>query len=257
MRVYRDGRLLDACALASIALRAHGHFTSMQVRGGGVRGLSLHLDRLVDAERAMAGRSLDVRVVRDALRAALVADGRDDCSARVAILDGAGATAGAVHVAIGPPAEWPASPARLRGVVHQRRRPSHKHTGTLDLLEQRAAAMAAGFDDALFVGDDGLVREGSTWNLGLLRDGTLTWPLAPALRGTGERLLQAAWSSAGRHQVQRPVARADLGGFDGAFLVNARGVRAVAAIDGIRFDPAACGAAGIPQLVAAQPFERP
>lgn len=256
MRVYRDGRLLDARARAAIALRAHGHFTSMQVRGGGVRGLALHLERLVDAERVLSARSLDPAHVRDALRSAMAADGRPDCSARVAVLDGTGNGNGAIHVAIAPAAEWPASPMRLRGVVHERRLPTLKHTGTRDLLAQRASAVAAGFDDALFAGGDGLVREGSTWNLGLLRGATVTWPRAPALRGTGERLLQAALDAAGRAQAQCPVALADLAAFDGAFVVNARGVRAVAAIDGIAFDPAAVDAAGIAPLLARVPFER-
>src|SRR6266540_2864338 len=42
-----DGRPVDPAELATLALYNYGHFTSMRVDAGRVRGLTLHLDRLV------------------------------------------------------------------------------------------------------------------------------------------------------------------------------------------------------------------
>ena len=69
-------------------------------------------------------------------------------------------------------------------VRYQRELPALKHVGTFGLFQQRREAMAAGFDDALFLNEEGLVSEGSTWNLALHDGRQLVWPQAAALRGT-------------------------------------------------------------------------
>ncbi|KAG1528607.1 hypothetical protein G6F50_018228 [Rhizopus delemar] len=43
--------------------------------------------------------------------------------------------------------------------------------------------MAEGFDDALLVGSDDCISEGTTWNLAVHDGPQLLWPRAPALRG--------------------------------------------------------------------------
>jgi hypothetical protein len=43
----------------SAALQNYGHFTSMQIRDGGVRGLALHLQRLQQSTRLLFGHELD------------------------------------------------------------------------------------------------------------------------------------------------------------------------------------------------------
>jgi branched-subunit amino acid aminotransferase/4-amino-4-deoxychorismate lyase len=66
-----DGVPVDPEQLKALALYNYGHFTSMRVQDGGVRGLSLHLRRLVDDCRALFDAELDpgrVRLVRHALR---------------------------------------------------------------------------------------------------------------------------------------------------------------------------------------------
>lgn len=57
-----DGRPVDPARLAALALYNYGHFTSMRVDEGRVRGLSLHLQRLVrdcsalyDADLTLSG----------------------------------------------------------------------------------------------------------------------------------------------------------------------------------------------------------
>lgn len=68
--------------LRTIALVNYGHFTSMQVRHGCVRGFDLHLSRLERATQELFGRSLDIARVRFWMRRA-VGDGADPLSLRV------------------------------------------------------------------------------------------------------------------------------------------------------------------------------
>ncbi|MFE4583320.1 aminotransferase class IV, partial [Streptomyces chartreusis] len=93
-------------------------------------------------------------------------------------------------------------------------------------------AQLAGFDDALFIGRDGLVSEGSTWNVGFVdRNGTLVWPQAPVLPGVTMALL--------RQRAEHRVATVTLEqakGMAAAFATNTGiGVRTVSAIDDTEF----------------------
>ncbi len=114
----------------------------------------------------------------------------------------------------------------------RRHRPELKHVGTFALFDLRRHAVAAGWDDAVFVDDDGTLIEGSTWNLGLWDGQRVTWPAGPALRGTEERLIQQGLAALGVAQQVRPVGLAELAGFTAAFACNARGVLAISQIDG-------------------------
>jgi len=63
--------------LAPPALGGYAHFTAIQVRGGGVRGLDLHLDRLRSASLDLFGRAMPDARVRACLRAAIDAGPAD------------------------------------------------------------------------------------------------------------------------------------------------------------------------------------
>lgn len=54
-----DGRSVTADELARLALYNYGHFTTMRVDAGRVRGLSLHLRRLVNGRRTVFDAELD------------------------------------------------------------------------------------------------------------------------------------------------------------------------------------------------------
>src|ERR1700679_3527084 len=69
-----NGGLATADGLSYPAIVNYGHFTSMQVRGGAVRGLGLHLSRLDLATRELFGTALDGELVRAYIRHALRAD---------------------------------------------------------------------------------------------------------------------------------------------------------------------------------------
>jgi len=234
MSVYCNGHRATAEALAG-ALVNYGHFTSMQVRGAAVQGLDLHLRRLRQGTEALFGTVLDGSQVQAWIAQALQAEGRVDASVRVTVFSQAfdfrqplQAVPVDVLVAVTPPASAPASPRRVCSVRYQRELPHLKHVGTFALFQHRRQALQAGFDDALFVDAQGLISEGTTWNVAFARNGEVVWPQAPALRGTHERLLQAGWGGA---PTLEAVSLEQLGGFDAAIGLNASGVWPIASID--------------------------
>ncbi|WP_049456165.1 aminotransferase class IV family protein [Stenotrophomonas maltophilia] len=217
------------------ALVNYGHFTSLQVRGGAVQGLDLHLARLSQATRELFGSELDTAQVQAWMAQALQHAARADASLRVTVysrhFDFRSPLATVpvdVLVAVSAPVALSA-PKRVRSVAWQREMPQIKHVGTFGLFAERRAAMAEGFDDVLFVTADGDVSEGSTWNLAMHDGERLLWPQAPALRGTAEALLLRYWPDV---QATRPVRLADLANVKAAFACNASGLWALAAIDG-------------------------
>ncbi|WP_279363035.1 aminotransferase class IV [Xanthomonas sacchari] len=245
-QVFHHGQSVDAELLAAAALVNYGHFSTMQVRDGAVRGFDLHLQRLQQANAALFGSVLPHERVRAELRAALAAFGTGDASLRVTVFSPAFTLRRAdancaveLLVSLAPPAQAEAAPLRLRSGVFARETPHIKHVGTFGAFHQRRLALQAGSDDALFVDAQGQVAEGPTWNLGLWDGACLHWPQAPALRGTQERLLQAGLAALGMAQQVRPLSLHELGPDVAAFTCNARGQQAVAAVDGRTLRPAA------------------
>ncbi|MFE4666988.1 aminotransferase class IV [Streptomyces sp. NPDC056716] len=86
----------------------------------------------------------------------------------------------------------PRPPLRAKSITCGRHSPEVKHTGLFGALLARATAQHLGFDDALFVGPDGFVAEGRTWNLALIdQQGTVVRPQASVLPGVAMALLPA------------------------------------------------------------------
>jgi len=240
--LFCNGEPVAGSVLAAPALVNYGHFTSLRCVEGGVRGLDLHLARLEAGTRALFGTGLDPARVRDGLRQAYAAAGHGDAWLRVSVFardfDFSAPlrpVAPDLLVSAARATDWAGAPLRLQPVRYLRHRPELKHAGTFALFDLRRQAMAAGWDDALFIGEADQLVEGTTWNLGLWNDEGVTWPAGPALRGTQERLLQQGLAKLGARQQVRPVGQAELAGFTGAFACNARGIRAVGAIGGHGF----------------------
>lgn len=237
-----DALPVTAARLAQRARLNHGHYTTMQVRGGAVRGLDLHLRRLDGASRALYDTALDAQRVRDAIRHAL----RDDADATVrvdvfprdwtlramplpAALD--------VMVTVSPPLAPITTPLRLRCVEHERFLPHIKHVGTFPLFELRRQARSAGFDDALFLDRHDHLAEGTTWNIGVWDGTRVLWPEAPQLAGTAMQLLRLGLARAGIGSDTVRLPRAALREMRGAFACNATTVaRPVRLIDNIEYD---------------------
>jgi hypothetical protein len=83
----------------------------------------------------------------------------------------------------------------------------------------------------------------------------VVWPQAAALRGTGERLLQAGLDMLGIGQSARPVALAEIGRFEAAFAINSRGVQAISAIDDLAFAGDGEGLRLLQDALARQPWQ--
>ncbi|GAA1077764.1 aminotransferase class IV [Kitasatospora arboriphila] len=226
-----DGRPATAAQLQALALTNYGHFTTMLVEDGLVRGLGLHLARLERDCRELFGADLDLERVRAYARRAAPTAGA--ATVRVTVFDPeldlgriGGAASPRVLVTTRPagPAELP--PLRVRTVRYERDAPHVKGVGLFGALRERRAAQAAGYDDALFTDASGAVSEGGTWNIGFVRGGEVLWPTADQLRGTTMELLQAA-------HPWRALRITGAAGFEAAFATNAAvGVRPVAAVDG-------------------------
>jgi len=232
--VWCNGEPADAAAL-SAALVNYGHFTSLQVRNRAVQGLDLHLHRLVQATGTLFGTPLDAQQVRRWMAHAVEHGERADASMRVTVFsrafdfrDPLAAVAVDVLASVGAPVQLGTARA-VRSIGYQRELPALKHVGTFGLFQQRRDAMAGGFDDALFLTADGLVSEGTTWNVAFLDREQLVWPQAPALRGTAEALLQAHWQGP---QVRRAYHAAELPTATAAFACNASGIWPLSGVDG-------------------------
>ncbi|RKT11454.1 branched-subunit amino acid aminotransferase/4-amino-4-deoxychorismate lyase [Streptomyces sp. 1114.5] len=237
-----DGAPADPARLAALGLLNYGHFTTLRAEAGRVRGLTLHLDRLVRDCRTLFAAELDRAAVRERIRAVLPADGAP-VTVRVTVYDPAlglerpaAPAAPALLVTTRPAAAAEPAPLRVRSVAYRRELPQVKHVGLFGLVHHRRQAQLAGWDDVLLVDEDGRVTEGATWNVGFLDEDGLVWPQGPSLPGVTEALLSGAYQGP---QSREPLPVAELGRFTAAFAVNAGiGLRPLAAVDGTALDPA-------------------
>ncbi|MQA26033.1 MAG: aminotransferase [Micromonosporaceae bacterium] len=219
----------------SLALTNYGHFTSMLVDDSGVRGLSLHMQRLANDCRHLFDAELDPDQVRHYVRLAL--DGKSQpIVARVTVYDPAldlssiGADA-QPHVLITTRSALQGTPPplRLQAVSYRREIPAVKHIGLFGTLKRRRAAHREGFDDVLFLNPDGTISEIATSNIGFVRDGRIVWPRAEWLPGVTMTLINQALDEP---VAIEPLTLADLAGMDAVFATNAAtGVRGVASVD--------------------------
>ncbi|MHC3426283.1 aminotransferase class IV [Streptomyces sp. DT18] len=224
-----DGRAATADDLLWRAVRGDGHFTAAQVRGGRVRGVGVHLERLRAASRELWGEELDPGLVRERVRHALGGRARD-AALRVYVHRPAGALS--LMVTLAAPGEVGDEPLRVRPVPYVRPFAHVKHLGGFGQTHYGRLAGREGYDEILLTGPDGEVAEGGVTNV-LFWDGErLVLPTAPALAGTTLTLLEQGLPAAGLAPARRPVRLADLAGFRSVFLANSRGIVAVGEIDG-------------------------
>ncbi|OQS13573.1 branched-chain amino acid aminotransferase [Nocardia donostiensis] len=221
-----DGNPADLDGLAPTAFAGFAHFTAMQVRDGAVRGLDLHLNRLVDASRALFGAALSPDQVRHELRAALTMSPAD-LSLTVTVFDSNGeftneARQPSLHTLIrtAPPANGPQGPLALALFEHERFMPEIKHVGEGAKTYFMRRARAAGFDDAAFVDRHGHLSEASIWNLAFSDGDTIVWPDADVLPGTTMGILRRQLAHAGVPQRTQIVRPDDVAAFTGAVVMN-------------------------------------
>ncbi len=236
-----DGRPASVDELGYFATTNYGAYTSFRVEAGGIRGLDLHLARIEASGSALFGAPVPEDDLRGFMRTAL--GDQTDAWLRIGLFSPDiwartpdVAVRPRVLTTVSPPPPPLATTLRLQPQSHTRLLPEHKHTATIEAIHARRTARQAGFDDALYVDAEGLISEGSLWNIGFLIGDTVVWPQAPMLAGVAQALIQQGLAGQGMMSETRPIRIADLSAFDGAFICNsATPACAVTAIGDVAF----------------------
>jgi branched-subunit amino acid aminotransferase/4-amino-4-deoxychorismate lyase len=253
-RLEIDGRGATVEQIWSLDLSSDGHFTAMQVRDGRTPGMDFHLVRLDDATRELFGLGLDGDRVRGFIRRAL-ADDIADASVRVNVFRPDPAGDVSVMVSVRPPASEPSQAQSLKTVEYRRPVAHIKRAHGFGQSYFAELAHGNGFDEALFVGEDGLISEGSITNIGFIDGDAIVWPDAPALRGVMMQVLQRELDRESVPWRSGEVRVGDLPSFNGAFLTNSHGMSTVAQIDDLALPTNADLMRTAARLLAAAPSD--
>jgi branched-subunit amino acid aminotransferase/4-amino-4-deoxychorismate lyase len=256
-----NGSPADADALRLLVSTNYGHFSSMQVQARRVRGWSLHLQRLDAATRELFGHPLPAARISELVRHALLDE--QPCSLRINVfsrqLDRENPARPAqpdVLVVAGPAAAASSKPLRLRSFVYQRCLPHIKHVGTFPLFHYRRLAQLDGYDDALFVDADGVVAEGSVWNIGWCKADQVTWPDGPMLRGTAMQLIDSGMTRHAAPPRTRTVNLSELADLGTPFATNSSTpVRRIGSIDDFEFAGSDATLSAVGAAYASNPWE--
>lgn len=221
--------------IKALALTNYGHFTSMLVEDGRVRGLSLHMQRLTRDCQQLFGVELDPERVRHHVRHALSAS-TQAAVARVTIYDPAldlgtiGSDADPhILVTTRSTTQAPPPPLRLQAVSYRRENPAVKHIGLFAALQHRRAAQREGFNDVLFLNPDGTISEVATSNVGFVRSGQIVWPKSEYLVGVTMTLVNQALDEP---VTTESLTLSDLRSMEAAFATNAAtGIRPITSVD--------------------------
>ncbi|WP_020385483.1 aminotransferase class IV family protein [Kribbella catacumbae] len=224
--VHHNGQEATAEQLAPVAFAGYAHFTAMQVRGGQVRALDLHLERLRVASLELYRQALPDVQVRSYLKAAVEA-GPADQSLVATIYSPAGefsasgqGVAPQVLVRTGPPSSGPEGPLALQVVEYERVLPAIKHVGEVAKGYYLRQAVAQGFDDAAFIDRHGRLSEASIWNLAFWDGTSVIWPRADMLGGITMGILRRQLDQLGIPQKNQEVRPADIADLSGAVVMN-------------------------------------
>jgi branched-subunit amino acid aminotransferase/4-amino-4-deoxychorismate lyase len=216
----------------------YGHFTCMQVRGRAVAGLALHLRRLSESSAVLFPAA--TLPSNDQVRAFIdhALGDQQDASVQVTVLpnpsDG-GCTDIMVSVSE-PVLDAARLPLRVQTVQYERELPELKHLATMGLTYRCLQARRAGFDDVLFVGQDGFLREGSVWNIAFWDGAQVVWPEAPMLAGVTMQILRLGLRRLGVLDTTRRMTRESLNEMTAAAAANSHWpAQPIAAVDEMVF----------------------
>ncbi|AHG18445.1 branched-chain amino acid aminotransferase [Chania multitudinisentens RB-25] len=224
--VQRNGQTVTLNELTPLAFAGFAHFTAMQVRGGKIRGLDLHLKRLRMASEVMFGVALLDERLCFYLRTAL-ASSPLDVSLTVTLYLPAGeftvAAAGAepdVLIRTGPASQGPAGPLALAVVEYERVLPEIKHVGEVGKTHFLRQAVAQGDDDAVFIDRFGRLSEATIWNLAFWDGASVVWPEAKMLGGTTMNIVRRQLARLDIPQRVQEITLADLPSMAGCVVMN-------------------------------------
>ena len=220
-----DGLPPTEADLRYLAIVNYGAYTSFRIEDAGVRGLELHLARLDASAIELFGEPVGEDRLRDLMGLAL--GDRRDAWLRVSLFSPyirarlpSDRVLPKVMTVIAPPPPPLADSVLVQPQTYVRDTAHLKHTATFPLIHARRVAREAGFDDALFADADGLISEGSLWNIGFLTGDTVVWPQAPMLEGIAQALISRGLAAVGLTERHAPVHLIDIAAFDAAFLCN-------------------------------------
>lgn len=221
-----DGRAASAEDLGPLAFAGFAHFTAMQVRGGKVRGLDLHLRRLRSASIEMFGTCHEDRVIEDRIREAC-AGSPSSLSLTITVFSRTGefTSAGAADdpallVRTFPPFGGPAGPLSLDTVAHERPLAGIKHVGEATKTLYLRQAVKKGYDDAAYFDRQGHVSEGTIWNLVFWDRETVIWPEADMLDGVTQQIVSRQLNRMGVRQVRRALTLKDIANVAAGAVMN-------------------------------------
>jgi branched-subunit amino acid aminotransferase/4-amino-4-deoxychorismate lyase len=234
-----NGTPISIEELKALALTNYGHFTSMRVDDGRVRGLALHMARLSRDSQTVFDTDLDLDYVLHLVRK-VAANLTGSFVIRVTVFDPAlemghpGVKAEPkILVTSRSAASLPLAPLRVQSALYARDLPQVKHVGLMGSLQCRRFAQLSGYDDAIFVDANGFVTEGVTWNVGFFDGSRVVWPQGDILPGVTMALVDAAHAQS----ITARVNLAEIHGMVAAFATNTSiGVRPISAINGHIFD---------------------
>lgn len=225
-RTMLDGRDASATDLAPLAFAGFAHFTAMQVRGGAVQGLDLHLNRLRSASEIMFGQAHSDTEIRAFLRAA-IEGGLSDISLTATVFSRSGefSAAGAksdpaILIRTAPASNGPAGPLRLDTVEHERPLATLKHVGEATKTYYLRKAVEKGFDDAAFVDAQGQLSEATIWNLAFWDGQTVIWPQADMLNGITMQIVSRQLEKFGIPQRQESLTPEKVQCLSGGAVMN-------------------------------------
>ena len=230
-----NGSSVTLDQMKALALTNYGHFTSMLVERGKVRGLSLHMERLARDCNQLFDVELDTDQVRAYIRRALTG-GADRPSRGSPSTIPHSTSAPSVLTHSRRPGDHAPGVRQARaalatsGGAYQREIPPVKHVGLFGAMRHRRAAQREGFDDVLLLGPDGAISEIATSNIGFIRDSEVVWPRSEWLTGVTMTLLNQAMDEAVHLES---LTLSDLPEMEEAFAPNAAtGIRSVNSVDG-------------------------
>lgn len=252
VHVLVDGVEPTAAALLPFALFNEGHYTAMQVRGGGVRGLDLHLQRLAQAHFELFSTTLDTERVQAAIRAAVTH--RPDAYLRATVIE---PVAGETHVltVTRDPLEPGTIPLRLTTAQWTRALAHIKHVGTFPQAHLARLAASDGFDDVTLIDADGRIAETTIANLAFVDEQQVVWPNGPSLKGISWSALERELPRRGYTSTTAPVRLDDLLQFRAAVVVNSIGVVPVGSIGSVAFDASVDAASRLGAIYRSIPFD--
>ena len=234
---FCNGERASATQQAKFGQINYGHFTTVLIQQGAVRGVEHHLCRLRHATAVLFGADLDCSMVRSYIRRGFRSSGLRRARLRITVCSlqhGASLVPVPkvdVFLHFAPLAHSSPPPLTIQTQYHQRDLPAIKHLATFASYFYQRRARAAGFDDVLFMTAQDLVAEGSFWNIGFWDGRAVVWPQAPILAGTSQALLDEGFRAMDIETRASPIHRNEIGRFCAAFSCNALGYRSIRLID--------------------------